>query len=87
MATIGQKTKPELRLFDQNRMQFTDDQLRPYDGKWVAFSLDGRRIVAATADLEQLPHLVNAAGEQISNVELEYIDLSDDIFIGGAETI
>ncbi len=87
MATAESRPKVAFREFEVNRQKFTDEQLRPYEGKWAAFSLDGTRIVAADTDLAKLADLVAAAGEHISNVELEFIDLSDEIFIGGSETI
>ncbi|MEX2176455.1 MAG: hypothetical protein WD872_18975 [Pirellulaceae bacterium] len=78
-------TRPKLKVreFERNRQLFTNEQLLPYAGQWVAFSLDGARVVAASADLDKLPALVAAAGGEISNVELEYITVADDDGVGG----
>jgi hypothetical protein len=36
----------------QNRQRLTPEQLRPYHGKQVAWSLDGSRIVAAGDNID-----------------------------------
>jgi hypothetical protein len=60
------------------------DSLRRYDGKWVAISGDGRRIVAAAESLCELDKMVVAAGEDPEQVGFERVDLSGPS-IGGAE--
>jgi hypothetical protein len=75
---------PEPMEYDLNRVKFTMEQLAPYDQKWVAFSIDGKRIVAADPDLLELDKKVVAAGENPENVGLEFID-SRAIKLGGIE--
>lgn len=87
MATTHSRRKVEFSEFEKNRQQFTDEQLLPYQGMWVGFSLDGRRIVGSGKTLEELNAQVERAGEHISMVSLEYIDLEGGIYIGGSETI
>ena len=79
------RTVPEVSEYEKNRQQFTLEQLAPYDGQWVAFSLDGKRVVAAAPDLLELDRRVKQLGEDIGNVGLEFIDLSPDLWVGGAE--
>jgi hypothetical protein len=56
-----------------------------YRGQWVAFSLDGRRIVASAAELGELDTLLVRRGEDPEKVALEFIDFEDS-YLGGAET-
>jgi hypothetical protein len=55
-----------------------------YRGQWVAFTLDGRRIIAASDDLVTLDRLVVAAGEDPGQVALERIEF-EDVHLGAAE--
>jgi hypothetical protein len=66
--------KTRLAAFIQNRSRFTLDELRKYDGQWVAFSDDGTRIVASK-ELAGLARQLSAAGEDPRNVYLERIVL------------
>lgn len=75
---------PELSEYEVNRAAFTLEQLLPYDGQWVAFSHDGRRIVAAAPDLLELDQRVIAAGEDPEQVGIESVHLSGT-WVGGAE--
>ncbi|HJT31771.1 MAG TPA: hypothetical protein VJ783_06930 [Pirellulales bacterium] len=57
-----------------------------FQGQWVAFSLDGRRIIASSHDIDVLDKLVIEAGEDPEQVALERIEL-DDVSLGGAERV
>jgi hypothetical protein len=67
-----------------NRARFTPEELAPYEGCWVAFSLDGSKIIAGNADWEALERAIVAAGEDPSQVSLELIE-SEGCFLGGGE--
>lgn len=69
----------------ENRTRFPLGELAKYQGKWVAFSDDGSRIIASSEDLLALDKLIVAAGADPERVGLERIEL-DDIYFGGAET-
>ena len=74
--------------FRKKRALFPLQELRRYQGQWVAFSEDGLRIVASGQEIEELADRVKAAGEDLQNVFVERIDLdSEEIFIGGAEQL
>jgi hypothetical protein len=64
------------------------DELRKYNGQWVAFSEDGLRIVASGEELEDAAKRVEAAGAELKDVLFERIEFdSNEIFIGGAENL
>jgi hypothetical protein len=74
------------KVFRQNRGRFPVDELRKYDGRWVAFSADGQRIVASGNNLVGLADHVRATGEKMQDVVVERIELeAQQIFLGGAE--
>ncbi len=73
-------------MYLHTRAELSHEQLRQYNGKWVAFSGDGRRLIAAADSLADLDKLVVAAGEDPELVGFERIDLEDSA-IGGAELL
>ena len=70
--------------YQENRARFPRAELVKYRGQWVAFSPDGRRIVASSEDLAALDQLVVASGEDPEKVGLERIEL-DDVYLGATE--
>ena len=76
------------KSYRQNRARFLAEDLRPYDGQWVAFSADGRRIVASAESIGHLSERVVAAREDLQDVVLERIEVeTSDIQLGGAELL
>src|SRR5690349_18029295 len=73
-----------LKEFRHNRSRFPIDELKKHDGKWVAFSMDGRRIIASSSDLESLDAKVIAAGINPEEAALERVEF-DNASFGGAE--
>lgn len=67
-----------------NRARIPVAELRKHQGQWVAFSMDGRRIIASDRDLAALDALVVAAGLDPEGVAFERIEM-DDVCLGGAE--
>jgi hypothetical protein len=72
------------QIYRENRAKFPLRELAKYQGQWVAFSLDGTRIIASCEDLGTLDKLIIERGENPEQVTLERIDL-DDVCVGGAE--
>jgi hypothetical protein len=66
----------------RGRVAFPLAELAKHRGEWVAFSPDGRRVVAASRDPEVLDDLVRAAGEDPEECPIEGIPDSDCI-LGG----
>jgi hypothetical protein len=71
VSTSSDPAATELSEYDQNRQQFTPEQLEPYEGQWVAFSLDGKHIVAAASDLLALDKRLQELGTSMEAVWLE----------------
>ena len=72
--------------YEENRTRFPLEELQRYQGQWVAFSMDGKRILASSEDLIALNALLITAGEDPHKVALERIDF-DDHYPGGPETL
>ena len=75
------------QTFRLNRAQFRADELARYRGQWVAFSADGRRIVASGATLECLEEKLAALGEDPQRVVLEGLPGPEDDTLLGAEEL
>lgn len=75
----------ERRRFLANRATFPWDALRPYAGRWIAWSPDGARIVAASDVPDELDDLVRAAGEDPERCVAEGIPATDAM-LGGEGT-
>jgi len=77
-----------MKTYRQNRERFPASDLKRYDGQWVAFSADGRRIVASGESIGQVSERVGAAREDLDDVVLERIEIeTDDSRLGGAELL
>jgi Family of unknown function (DUF5678) len=66
------------QLYQDNRVSFPIEELRNHDGRWVAFSADGKRIVASAETLDEVERQLVAAGEDPEEVGFERIVLDDD---------
>ncbi len=76
----------DVRVFQKNRATFSREQLTQYQGCWVAFSADGRRIVASGATLDQVESQLAAQRDDPEQVFLEWIGgPEDDILLGGGD--
>jgi hypothetical protein len=73
-----------MQVYRENRAQFPLAELMKYRGQWVAFSGDGRNVIASNDDLVTLDNLIVAAGVDPEQVALERIEI-DDIYLGGSE--
>jgi hypothetical protein len=71
-----------------NRARFPQAELARHQGKWVAFSADGCRIVASGEEVEQVEEQLAALGEQGRQVVLEWVaGPEDDSLLGGGELL
>jgi hypothetical protein len=74
--------------YRNNRATFPFAELAKYCGQWVAFSADGRLILAGAKAVECVEEQLAALGEDPQEVVFEYIPgPEDDISLGGAESL
>jgi hypothetical protein len=66
-----------MSAYENNRVKFPLEELRKYAGQWVAFSMDGRRILASAETIPDLEKQLTATGEDPQNVALERIEVED----------
>jgi hypothetical protein len=74
MTPNGQLPEPDFSQYDQNRANFPWEQLIPFEGKHVAWSPDGTRILASGADLDEVDQKLAEMGIHFSQVVHDYID-------------
>jgi hypothetical protein len=77
MATNSSATLPDIDLYELNRQRFTAVELAPYANQWVAFSLDGQRIITAAPSFLALDKQLVAIGEDPQHVGLEFLTAED----------
>ncbi|MBV9123859.1 MAG: hypothetical protein JO112_10920 [Planctomycetes bacterium] len=73
---------PDLSRFLANRDLIPWEKLQPYVGQYVAWTLDGTRIVASAPDRETLGLKLQQAGFNSSQVVHEYVDNPELSFHG-----
>jgi hypothetical protein len=72
--------------YRNNRAQYTHAELAKYQATWVAFSADGRRILAHGETVAQLEQQLAANGQDSQNVVLEWLPgTEDDSLLGAGE--
>jgi hypothetical protein len=69
----------DLTHFIEGRNSVPLEQLLPYAGQYVAWSPDGKRIVASGEDRDVLTQKLQSAGISISQVVYDYIDPPDEV--------
>lgn len=70
--------------YETNRAKLSLAELQKLAGQWVAFSLDGSRILGSAETLAALEKQLTAVGVDAEQVAFERIDLTDSA-LGGAE--
>jgi hypothetical protein len=74
------------RAYRENRARFPTEELQRLEGKWVAFSADGCRVVASAVTIVELASALRNVGQDLADVVMERIEAeSDEISLGGAE--
>lgn len=70
---MNEKPRLDHDIYRENRYKFSMGDLLPYAEEWVAWSLDGSRIVAHHADLLVASRMVETAGLHEEDVNWEWI--------------
>lgn len=68
------------RRFLANRAAISADELAKYAGRWVAWSPDGSRVAASSANPGELDDLLRAVGEDPAMCVVEGIPGDDALF-------
>ena len=68
----------------RNRNQFPEKELAKYYGKQVAWSLDGKSIVASADDGADVCAAILKAGIPSDQVVLSYVPFPEETFLGSA---
>ena len=63
------------RAFFENQERVKPEQLLPYAGRYIAWSLDGSQILDSAEDEEQLWDKLIAAGIDPHHVAFDYVDV------------
>ena len=72
----------DMSEFTKNRLQFPLEELSKYAGSYVAWSPDGRKIVASDTDLVRLDEAIRQAGYDPSETLVSSVP-EDDVVLGG----
>ncbi len=71
----------DFKTYDENRRRFPSEELLQHAGQFVAFSLDGTRILASGADMDEVEAQLVAAGIDPARVVGSYIDPPDAVYL------
>lgn len=85
MATASSRKRPvqeySIAAYREQRERIPAAELAKHNGKWAAFSRDGRRVVASAKDLLHLEKKLRAAGHDPHVVVYEFV--GDEEFMTG----
>ena len=73
----------DMQLFQKNRHRFPPEELARHSGKYVAWSPDGDRILAADEDELRLARTIRAAGHDSAEVLIAFVPAEDEVLLGG----
>jgi hypothetical protein len=69
---------PDLGPYHENRRRFPPEELLKYAGRYVAFNLDGTRIVASGRTEAEMEDQLRAAGIPPNQVVGSYVEALDE---------
>lgn len=72
-----------MREFLTNRTQVSPAELEKYAGKYVAWSPDGKQIIAADDDPIQVVAAVRSAGYDLEECVLSSVPAPEEVVLGG----
>ena len=73
----------DMHEFLTNRTQVSPAELEKYAGKYVAWSPDGRHIIAADDDPMQVVAALKSAGYDPAECVLSSVPEADEVVLGG----
>jgi hypothetical protein len=72
----------DMHIYLCNRRQFPPEELEKYAGQYVAWSPDGRSILASDDDPLRLDAAIQAAGYDPAEVVVSAVPFPDEIILG-----
>src|SRR5262245_52591863 len=69
--------------FLKNRLKFPPNELLKYEGKYVAWSPDGKAILASDDDELRLGSFIRSAGYDTAEVLITFVPPADEVVLGG----
>ena len=81
---VVKAAKQDVRAYLRNRTRFPLQTLAQFAGQWIAWSPDGKRIIAHAMDEASLDALICQAGEDPSHCIVEGIPAIGEAVLGGA---
>lgn len=76
---MSEKSKPDRKVYVENRAKFLPEDLLPYANQWVTWSADGSRIVAHHPDLAEVARRVEALGLEREDVVFDHLPLEGEV--------
>ncbi len=73
------RAKPDRWRYVENRAKFLPEDLLPYADQWVAWSVDGSKIVAHHEDLVEVARTVETLGLTREEVIFDFIALEGEV--------
>jgi hypothetical protein len=73
----------DMREFLTNRTQVSPAEIEKYAGKYVAWSPDGKQIIAANEDPLQVVAAVKSAGYDPAECVLSSVPAIEEVVLGG----
>jgi len=77
----------DMREFIRNRRYFPLDELAKYAGHYVAWSSDGKSILASGDDEVLLDRALADQGHNTSDILITYVPPLDEVLLGGGGVI
>ena len=77
----------DMQQFIRNRQNFPPGELAKYAGHYIAWSPDGKSILASGDDEVQLDRLLAAQGHDTSEILIAFVPPLDEVLLGGGGMI
>jgi hypothetical protein len=86
MATASSRKRPARKYsvasYHEQRQRIPAEELAKHNGKWAAFSRDGKRVLASGTTLAALEKKLRAAGRDPLDAVYEFVGEEDSVVTG-----